>query len=123
MSMRASVFALLVGVAGCTPGWMGSSDPIPTPQPLMRAPSNDASFRVIESATGNSVSFTSLIERASSADVVFFGEQHDDPETHFLEFGLLEGLGQRLSNVVLSLEMFERDVQPSLDRFLSGAVS
>jgi uncharacterized iron-regulated protein len=64
-----------------------------------------------------------LIERAASADVVFFGEQHDDPETHFLEFGLLEGLGQRLSNVVLSLEMLERDVQPSLDRFLSGAVS
>jgi uncharacterized iron-regulated protein len=64
-----------------------------------------------------------LIERAASADVVFFGEQHDDPETHFLEFGLLEGLGQRLSNVVLSLEMFERDVQPSLDRYLSGAVS
>ena len=119
----------IIGVAcvtlstACTAGWTGSADPMDMPQPVVRAPSNEASFRVVETATGNTVSFTSLIERASRADVVFFGEQHDDPETHFLEFGLLEGLGQRLSNVVLSLEMFERDVQPSLDRYLSGAQS
>jgi uncharacterized iron-regulated protein len=54
---------------------------------------------------------------------VFFGEQHDDPETHFLEFALLEGMGRQRSQIVLSLEMFERDVQAELDRYLSGAVS
>jgi uncharacterized iron-regulated protein len=123
--MKSTRIALLMVslTSACTAGWMGSSDPADTPQPLVRAPSNSASFRVVESATGATVSFTSLIDRAAQADVVFFGEQHDDPETHFLEFGLLEGLGQRLSNVVLSLEMFERDVQPPLDQYLSGAQS
>jgi uncharacterized iron-regulated protein len=116
------VAVVLLGTA-CTPSWTGAPEPMDAPRPAIRAPSNSASFRVVESATGATVPFTALIDRASRADVVFFGEQHDDPETHFLEFGLLEGLGQRLANVVLSLEMFERDVQPSLDRYLSGAAS
>jgi uncharacterized iron-regulated protein len=117
------VIAIVALTAACTPGWMGSSDPGPTPQLLVRAPSNAASFRVVESATGNTVSFTSLVDRASFADVVCFGEQHDDPETHFLEFALLEGIGQRRNDVVLSLEMFERDVQATLNQYLSGAMS
>ena len=115
-------FALLT--AGCTASWTGAGpEPATTPRTSVAVPSNSASFRVVESATGNTVSFTSLIGRAAMADVVFFGEQHDDPETHFLEFALLEGLGQRHNSVVLSLEMFERDVQPELDRYLSGGVS
>ena len=115
-----------IAVAGCTPSWSGvggAPEPFPMPRPGVQSPSNDASFRVVESATGATISFPTLIERASRADLVFFGEQHDDPETHFLEFGLLEGIGQRRDNVVLSLEMFERDVQGQLDQFLRGAVS
>ena len=57
------------------------------------------------------------------ADVVFVGEQHDDPETHFAEFALLEGIGRQRHRVVLSLEMFERDVQPMLDDYLAGRMS
>ena len=92
------------------------------PAPAIRTASNDSAFRVIESATGRQVPFAAMVARAAEADVVFFGEQHDDPETHFLEFALLEGIGQRRDQVVLSLEMFERDVQPQLDRYLSGAM-
>ena len=126
MTMRKTTIVVAAAAllsSACTPSWTGSADPATAPQPVVRAPSNSASFRVVESATGNTVSFSALIDRASRADIIYFGEQHDDPETHFLEFGLLEGLGQSRSNVVLSLEMFERDVQPSLDRYLSGAQS
>jgi uncharacterized iron-regulated protein len=130
--MRSSVRALCVAAAAlassaCTQSWMpAATGPTPQPNPAGVAPmvqANDAAFRVFESATGRVVPFSTVISAASTANVVFFGEQHDDPETHFLEFGLLEGLGQRLNSVVLSLEMFERDVQPSLEQYLSGAVS
>jgi uncharacterized iron-regulated protein len=103
--------------AGCTSSWTGVPDTHPVP---VRPTEN---YRVVESATGQTVPFSAVIARAASADVVFFGEQHDDPETHFLEFALLEGLGQRTNGIVLSLEMFERDVQPELNRFLAGAQS
>jgi uncharacterized iron-regulated protein len=54
------------------------------------------------------------------ADVVFLGEQHDDPNTHRLELAVLEALARRGRPVVLSLEMFERDVQEPLDHFAMG---
>jgi uncharacterized iron-regulated protein len=115
------IFALAtIGLAAaCTPGWTGAPETSATPA-MVAAPE---SFRVVESATGATVPFASVIERAAMSDAVFFGEQHDDPETHFAEFALLEGLGRKTNRVVLSLEMFERDVQPELDRYLRGALS
>jgi uncharacterized iron-regulated protein len=53
-------------------------------------------------------------------DVVFLGEQHDDPGTHRMELAVLEAIARRRRDVVLVLEMFERDVQPALDAYLSG---
>jgi uncharacterized iron-regulated protein len=80
-------------------------------------------LRVHESAVNRTVAFSDMVAKAAKADIVFFGEQHDDPETHFAEFALLEGVGQLRRNVVLSLEMFERDVQPMLDDYLAGRMS
>jgi uncharacterized iron-regulated protein len=118
------ILAGLSLVAACTPAWTGTgSEPVPMPAPPTAAPGNDSAFRVIETATGRQVPFAAMVARAAEADVVFFGEQHDDPETHFLEFALLDGISRRRDRVVLSLEMFERDVQRELDAYLSGAVS
>ena len=55
------------------------------------------------------------------ADVVLIGEQHDDPNTHRLELAVLEALARRQVAVTLSLEMFERDVQTSVDTYMSGS--
>ena len=126
--MIKKIALLLALSSGCTASWSGSgggasTQPGPIAQPSIRAPYQGESFRVVEAATGNTVSFASVVARAAQSDVVYFGEQHDDPETHFLEFALLDGMGRRRDQVVLSLEMFERDVQPELDRYLAGAVS
>ena len=57
----------------------------------------------------------------AKADVVFFGEQHDDPGTHAMQRALLEAIARRRP-VILSLEMFERDVQTLLNEYLVGGV-
>jgi uncharacterized iron-regulated protein len=67
--------------------------------------------------------FETLAATAAGADVVFLGEQHDNAGTHRIELALLEAVARRRSNVVVSLEMFERDVQPVLDRYLAGTIS
>lgn len=64
-----------------------------------------------------------MLGRLARADVVFFGEQHDDPETHRAEAMLLDAIGRTNRPVVLSLEMFERDIQPVLDDYLAGRIS
>jgi uncharacterized iron-regulated protein len=64
--------------------------------------------------------FEVLLADVATADVVFVGEQHDDPNTHRLEAALLEGLQRRGIAPTVSLEMFERDAQAMLDAYLAG---
>jgi uncharacterized iron-regulated protein len=107
-------FAAAFGLAACAATPSVGTAPAPASVPALR---------VVQSSSGRTVSFAELVAAASRADIVFFGEQHDDPETHFAEFALLEGIGRVRPRVVLSLEMFERDVQPLLDDYLAGRMS
>ncbi len=86
------------------------------------APATSSAARIVSGSTGKDVSFASMVDDASRADVVFFGETHDDEETHRAEYALLSAIGARRGKVVLSLEMFERDVQPVLDAYLAGQI-
>jgi uncharacterized iron-regulated protein len=79
--------------------------------------------RVYDSNEKRYSDFESMLLELSRSDVVFVGEQHDDPATHRLERAILEGLARRRSNILVALEMFERDVQPSLDDYLAGRLS
>ena len=67
--------------------------------------------------------FEGMVADLARADVVFIGEQHDDPATHRLELALLEGIARRRGNVVVALEMFERDAQKLVDDYLGGRLS
>jgi uncharacterized iron-regulated protein len=64
-----------------------------------------------------------MLEALARADVVFFGEQHDDPETHRAEAFVLDALARAGRPMILSLEMFERDVQPAVDDYLAGRIN
>ena len=77
--------------------------------------------RVYDTRKKQFIDFETLASRLAAADLVFVGEQHDDPATHRMELAILEGVARRRDSVTLALEMFERDVQPLLDRYLSGA--
>lgn len=68
------------------------------------------------------IDFEVMLLDASKGDVVFVGEQHDDPNTHRLETAILDGLQRRKLSPVVSLEMFERDVQGMIDGYLAGRI-
>lgn len=76
--------------------------------------------RVVDTAAGTFTDFEAMAASLAKADVVLVGEQHDDPNTHRLELAVLEALARRRGGLVLSLEMFERDVQGRLDQFVRG---
>lgn len=67
--------------------------------------------------------FETMLADLSRADVVFVGEQHDDANTHRLELAILEGLTRRRVPLVVAMEMFERDVQSTLDQYLAGTIN
>jgi uncharacterized iron-regulated protein len=109
-SMRLALVALFS--TACATRTVVVSEPIAVP-----------GIRVVDVASKQDVDFDALVRRLTEADVVFFGENHDDPETHRVEFGLLDALGRSGRPVILSLEMFERDVQPLLNEYLAGRIS
>ncbi|MEO7192463.1 MAG: ChaN family lipoprotein [Vicinamibacterales bacterium] len=79
--------------------------------------------RVFVSARKQFGEFETMLAELSRADVLFFGEQHDDAQTHRIELALLEGLARRRGGIVVALEMFERDVQEPLTQFAGGRIT
>lgn len=55
-------------------------------------------------------------------DVVFLGEQHDNDAGHRQHYRLIRMLHAERPDLVISMEMFERDVQGQLDAYLAGEI-
>jgi len=89
----------------------------------LTAPASYVPERVYDTRQNGFGDFEAMLANLAQADAVFVGEQHDDPNTHRLELAILEGLVRRNVSVILSLEMFERDVQPLVARYLAGEIS
>lgn len=84
---------------------------------------DDTPYAIYEVADSRYIDLPTLVQDLTTADVVFFGEYHDDPVTHRLEYELLRRLGASREQVVLGLEMFGRDVQGVLGEYVSGEIS
>jgi uncharacterized iron-regulated protein len=87
-------------------------------------PSSD--FRVYDSS-GNVVTIETVVAAMDKAQVVFIGETHNDAVGHRVELQLLQAAAARYNQsggrtLALSLEMFERDVQTTLDEYLGGLI-
>jgi uncharacterized iron-regulated protein len=89
-------------------------------------------YRVF-TGSGEPASIDDIVTEMGRHQVVFVGEAHDDPTGHMLEAELLkrayEAYGAPGSNdgaprpLALSLEFFQRDVQPILDEYLAGLIT
>jgi uncharacterized iron-regulated protein len=79
-------------------------------------------YRVFR-ADGSPAALEDILRAAQSQSVVFLGENHDDPTAHKLQAEIFRRLFEtRGAPMALSLEMFERDVQPVLNEFLAGLI-
>ncbi len=73
---------------------------------------------------GKEISYKELYKVVSDADVVFFGEQHNNAIAHWLQYELTKDLIEdKKGKVVLGAEMFEADNQLIIDEFLSKQIT
>jgi len=73
--------------------------------------------------TGSPRSDTDVISHFARADVVLFGELHDNPVIHQLQYDMTRGLFERRDGrLILGAEMFEADNQIVLDEYLAGLI-
>jgi uncharacterized iron-regulated protein len=76
---------------------------------------------ILYNSSGKKTNFKKLCEVAKKSDCILFGEYHDNPIVHWLQFDLTENLISK--NLVLGFEMFESDQQAILDGYLSGKLT
>ncbi len=74
-------------------------------------------------ADGNELQFSDILNRASEADIIFFGELHNDPIAHWLQVSLAEKLFAQNGALSIGMEMFETDNQLILNEYLAGAIN
>ena len=84
---------------------------------------NENAF-IIYTSKGKQTTFKALEKQAESHSIVFFGEYHDNPISHWLEYELTSKLFERHNkNLVLGFEMFEQDQQELLNRYLKNTLT
>lgn len=68
-----------------------------------------------------STTYAKLLQQAANADVVLFGELHNNPICHWLEKALTTDLAAlKAGKLVLGAEMFESDNQTALSDYVQG---
>lgn len=72
---------------------------------------------------GNPAVFSEMAERATRADVIFFGELHNNAIAHWMQVELVKHLIGAKNGLILGLEMFERDDQILIEEYLAGLMT
>lgn len=74
--------------------------------------------------SGEQISFETMIDSLGRAEVIFIGENHNCPISHWMELEITKALHGRWGDrLILGEEMMEADNQLILDEYLSGKIS
>lgn len=75
-------------------------------------------------ATGKNLKYSKMLEQIEIADVVFFGELHNNPICHWLQIELTRDLFEKKDGaIMLGAEMFEADNQLIMNEYVEGLIS
>ncbi len=77
---------------------------------------------LIYTAKGKKVSYKKMVKSLVKSDVILFGELHDNPITHWLQYEVTKEL-HKSRKLILGAEMIERDNQNQLNDYLSGKIN
>ncbi len=81
-------------------------------------------YKIYDTRSKQLVSIDKIVTDMADADVLFFGEEHNDSAAHYLENKIFRALhAQYADKVVLSMEMFETDGQLVLNEYLEGFIN
>jgi len=67
--------------------------------------------------------YSDLLINAKNADVILFGELHDNPISHWLQLELTKDLQAASKKLIVGAEMFEADEQQILTEYINGIIS
>ncbi len=90
---------------------------------LMSFTSDKPAYQIFDK-NGKKVKYEKMIKALNKADVIFIGELHNNPISHWAELEITKDLFQKhTGGITLGAEMFESDNQIIIDEFLKGYFS
>ena len=73
---------------------------------------------------GEPVSYKKMVRKCARADIILFGEEHNNPIAHWLQLELLKDLYEKKGEDLLAgAEMFEADNQLIMDEYFNGLIT
>ena len=87
---------------------------------LSTASAQDNAFQLFDS-NGKKVKYSKMMKQLDGAQIILFGEFHDNPISHWLQLEVTSSL-QKDNQLVLGAEMFEADNQDELNQYLAGEI-
>ncbi|AMR32845.1 hypothetical protein A0256_16170 [Mucilaginibacter sp. PAMC 26640] len=80
-------------------------------------------YKIYSTVKRAQVTLDDIINDMDKADVLFFGEEHNDSTGHYLEHVLFKKLAEKYpAKTALSMEMFQTDCQTVLNEYLAGFI-
>jgi len=68
-------------------------------------------YKIYSTSAQKTITPDDIVNDMANADVLFFGEEHNDSTAHYLEFSLLKKLSEKYpQKTALSMEMFKLTV-------------
>lgn len=77
---------------------------------------------IIYNSEGKKQSYEKMIKELAQKDVVLFGELHNNPIAHWLQYEVTSDLNKS-NNLILGAEMFEADNQAVLNAYLEDSIT
>jgi uncharacterized iron-regulated protein len=102
---------------------LGCTAPPIKPAPTVTIKGVPASFRIgdiIDLHRGEVIPFDRMIQRIAPMDLIFVGEDHDNPEHHLIQVQIFQALLECCAPVNLAMEAFQSPQQAVVDRYLRG---
>ncbi len=90
--------------------------------PFLGMRSDKPAYKVYN-AKGHSADYEDILKAAKDADIIFFGEMHNNPICHWLELELTKDIyAEKKNKLVLGAEMFEADNQLIVNEYISKMI-
>ncbi len=74
-------------------------------------------------ALPQALSFAAIMEQIGDKQVVYVGESHTRNEDHLLQLRVIRAMFAQNPQLAIGMEMFSREAQPVLDRYVAGELS
>lgn len=82
----------------------------------------DKAAYVLYDAKGKKASYQKMIKALEKADILLFGEEHNNPIAHWLQLEVIQDMANN-RQLSLGAEMIEADDQEHLNQYLSGQLT